>query len=422
MATPVQVNTHSIGPGESCYFIAATGSAHNGSLEQAKALMTAARDSGANGIMFQAYDGTIYHDEAPAVRQLVQEERIPDQPGAFAEYMRSRVMGPDWHPALSDHAKELGIDYLPSVFGDSDLTLLADYHRQGKVVLGGLGIESMDHQDPMFVAKVARVAAELGIPVLMSIGVREGDSAATAAAVARDAGANVVLLHSVFGSPSAPEEQGLSELRRLQEELGVPVGFSDHTVGHPDADTPATAHDAIYEGAAVIKAQIRLPEAAGQAPRGPHRALTPDEYHALVTAARDAEKNPAHLARRARPVTRIYEGNPHHPRPSEKQFRALQRTVIATSDIPAGAELTLANCTTRRGGVGVPAREFVPGTTARTAIPAGNVVRAEHLEGAEGRPPQARKPPVPSQIAGRTSPHHGDSDTRPPASGSNVRQ
>lgn len=400
MARSVQIGEREIGPGENCYFIAATGSGHNGSLELAKKLIDAAADGGAHAVMFQAYGGDIYHDEAPVVRQLVYEGRIEDRPGAFAEYMRRRVMDPGWHPALSDHARERHVDYLPSVFGDSDLNLLADYHRNDKAVLAGLGIESMDHQDSVFVAKVAAVAAELGIPVVMSTGVREGGySVNKAVDAARSADADFVLLHSVFGSPSAPEEQGLNEIRRLQDAFEVPVGFSDHSVGHPEADTPAMARDAIFEAAGVIKVQIRLPEAADKAPGGPHRAVTPDEFRELVTAAREAENDPRRAVQRAQPHTRFYQGDRTRPRPSEQRWGAIQRTVIATSDITPGTELTSENCTTRRGGVGLPARDFTTGITARTALTAGRVVRTEEIDRlhATERRPRGRALPSPAE-------------------------
>ncbi|MGH3803709.1 MAG: N-acetylneuraminate synthase family protein, partial [Pseudonocardiaceae bacterium] len=223
-------------------------------------------------------------------------------------------------------------------------------------------------------------------PLIMSTGVREEGSVDRAIAATRRANADVVLLHSVFGSPSAPHEQGLSEIRTLQDKYEIPVGFSDHTIGYRDPDgrpvnTQAMARDAIYEKADVIKAQIRLPEAADRAPGGPHRALTPDEFGALVAAAREAEHNPNRAALRAQLITRFSEWPTNQPRPSELHLRDLQRTVIPTVDIPDGTELTLDNVTTGRGG-GIPARNFTLGSIATADLAAGRPVKPEQI-----RPP-----------------------------------
>ncbi|MGH3430836.1 MAG: N-acetylneuraminate synthase family protein [Mycobacteriales bacterium] len=382
---PVAVNGRPVGDGNECYVIAATGSGHNGSLEQAKQLIDGAVYGGANAIMFQAYGGDLYHDESPAVRRMVDEGRIDDRPGAFAEYMQSRVMDPSWHPELSRYASENGIDYIPSVFGDADLQLLAEYHRQGQILLAAIGIESMDHQDPIFVAKVASVARDLDIPVVMSTGVREGNSMERAAVTVDQVGAEMVLLHSVAGSPSVPHEQGLGEIRAMQQRLGVPVGFSDHTIGYVDPDTgepvdsPSMAQAAVYENAHAIKAQIRLPDQADKAPGGPHRAVTPDGLRDMVTAIREAEAYPARAARRASDNIRIYQGRSDEPRPSERHLRDLQRTVIPTTDIAEGDELSWDNVTTGRGGVGMPARDFGQGAYASEDLQAGRAVRAEQL-------------------------------------------
>jgi sialic acid synthase SpsE len=347
---------------------------------------------------------------------MVEEGRIEDEPGAFAEYMAGRVMDPNWHPELSQYAAERGIDYVPSVFGDTELRLLADYHQQGRVQLAGIGIESMDHQDPMFVAKVASVARELDIPVVMSTGVREGDSMERATATVDQVGAEMVLLHSVAGSPSAPHEQGLSEIRAMQQRLGVPAGFSDHTIGYvdpntgEDVDTPSMAQAAVYENAHVIKAQIRLPDQADKAPGGPHRAVTPDELRNIVTAIREAEADPARAARRASDNIRIYQGRSDEPRPSERHLRDLQRTVIPTTDIAEGVELSWDNVTTGRGGVGMPARDFGLGAYASENLQVGRAIRAEQL-----RPfrPETGDPTTPQRTPRRTPDATPRNNTRP---------
>ena len=74
-------------------------------------------------------------------------------------------------------AARLGVDYIPSIFGDNELNLLKRLADRGELRLGGLGIESLDHRDPVLVSKVAAVAAQLDIPVVMSVGAKTPGSA-----------------------------------------------------------------------------------------------------------------------------------------------------------------------------------------------------------------------------------------------------
>lgn len=382
----VNIAGRAVGPSEDCRFIAATGSAHNGSLDQAYNLIDAAVGAGADAIMFQAYTGALYHDEARVVRQLVAEGRIEDRPKAFAKYMESRAMQEDWHPKLWAHCHRKGIGYLPAVFGDDDLRILVGYHRREKVMLAGLGIESMDHQAPTFVTQVASVAADFRIPVVMSTGVREGDSVDSAVNALREVRATFALVHSVFGSPSAPDEQGLSEIGRLQGRFNVPVGYSNHTIGHPDADDAEIVSAAVHSGAHLIKAQLCLPQAAAKAPGGPRRAWYPDEFRDMVQVARQAQAESRE--RRRIPPTRIflYSGPADRPRPSEQPWRDIERVIVATTHIAVGEELvagtreTAGNVTSRRGGVGLPARSFQPGMVARVALAADRPIRLDEVD------------------------------------------
>ena len=429
---------------EECKAIAATGSGHGGKLANAKALIKGAAEAGCWAIMFQAYDTDLYHDEAPNIRALVEAGRLSDEPGAFAEMMRSRVIGGDWeevlkqrgidpkvatpeqqldaykerrrqwHIELSAYADKLGVKYIPSVFTENDLKEVSDLAAAGEIKLGGLGLESMDTHDPDFIRMVACAAQPRG-PLVMSLGTHESvESAVEAVEVAKEVeGLEVLPLYSVsavFGKPADPAELDLVRLKELQDSLGQPVGFSDHTIGHPRAgvETPLLALIAAGGKLAAYKAQIRLSQPDEKAPILPRMALTAAELKPRVQLLNLLNKGDFVGAPEAILPSTTLKRSPEDeidrlPK-SEAGYRELYRTIVPTRDIEEGKKLTVGdpvakvpgNVKSCRGGVGMRAEDFVDGSVALTDLPAGRAVRSTEL-----RAPKQVKP------GGGRGPNHG---------------
>jgi sialic acid synthase SpsE len=174
------------------------------------------------------------------------------------------------------------------------------------------------------------------------------DETRSAVDVARAAGAEeIVVLHCVSAYPARPEDVNLAAMATLAAELGVPVGFSDHTLG----TTVAVAAAAL--GACMIEKHFTLDRSA---PGPDHAAsLEPGELAELVRALRAATSAIGDGVKR--PVEAELENMP-----------VVRRSVAASLDLPAGATLTRSALVALRPGTGIPAgrlEELVGRTLAR---------------------------------------------------------
>jgi N,N'-diacetyllegionaminate synthase len=137
----------------------------------------------------------------------------------------------------------------------------------------------------------------------------------------------------------------LLAIQTLKETFGLPVGYSDHTVG---IEVPIAA---VAMGASIIEKHFTLDRNM----EGPdHKAsLEPDELAQMVRSIRNIEKA---LGTGKKTVT-----------PSEEKNIAIARkSIVALTAIKKGELLTADNMTTKRPGNGInPMRWFeVLGTAA----------------------------------------------------------
>jgi N,N'-diacetyllegionaminate synthase len=147
----------------------------------------------------------------------------------------------------------------------------------------------------------------------------------------------------------------------MRERFGVPVGYSDHTLGI------ATATAAAALGAAVIEKHLTVDRGL---PGPDHAAsLEPGEFAAMVVAVRQA-----HDA--------LGDGL-KAPRPDEEDARLVaRRSLVTTRAIAAGARLTLDDLDAMRPASGIPPLKVdaVVGRAAARDLPAGKVLEPGDLD------------------------------------------
>jgi sialic acid synthase SpsE len=146
----------------------------------------------------------------------------------------------------------------------------------------------------------------------------------------------------------------------LTQEFGLPVGYSDHTLGR---EVPLAA---VALGACIIEKHFTLDRGL---PGPDQRAsATPPEIRDLVVGVRVVE-------------AALGDGR-KEPTPGEADAMAVvRRSLVAAVDIPAGAALTEKMVAIRRPGTGLPPSRLpeVLGRKTKAAIPAGSLLRLEML-------------------------------------------
>lgn len=307
------------------YVIAELSANHNGELGRALELMSAAQAAGANAIKLQTYrpDTITLNSQRPEFRI---HGGLWDGRSLYELYEWAHTPW-EWHAALFEKGRELGITVFSSPFDFSAVDLLASLDCPAYKIAS---FELVD-------LPLIRYAAQTGKPLVMSTGMaNEAEiSAAVDTALSHGSG-EVALLHCISGYPAPAAEYNLRTIALLRQRFGVEVGLSDHTLG------AATAIAATALGATLIEKHFTLARADG----GPDGAFSiePDEMAALI-----ASVNTAHAAL----GTAAY-----HLTPSEASNRAFRRSLYLVKAVVAGDRLTPEHIRSVRPALGLPPADY----------------------------------------------------------------
>jgi len=335
----VELDGRPVGPGHPPFMVAELSANHLGDHERALGIMKAAADAGADAVKLQTYTAdtlTIDHD-GPGFRV---EEGL--WAGRTLHDLYDEAHTPwDWHRALFERGRELGLTVFSAPFDDTAVDFLETLDCPA------YKIASFEAVDTGLIAKVAAT----GKPVIISTGIASRDEVREAVAAAGDAGCRqLVLLHCVSAYPTPAEESNLRSIPELAAEFSLPVGLSDHTHG------TAVAVAGVGLGATMVEKHLTLARADG----GPDGAfsLEPDEFAALCRDCRTA-----HAA--------LGRAGAHAP--ATDASRIFRRSLYVVADVVAGERFTAENVRSIRPGWGLAPKhlEAVLGRTAARDIMRG---------------------------------------------------
>lgn len=328
-----QIAGRTIGPAQPPYIVAELSANHGGSLAHALAVLEAAKSAGADAVKLQTYTAdtiTIDHDGP--------EFRIAS--GLWAgrtlyELYQEAYTPWEWHDALFTRGRELGLTVFSSPFDESAVELLEGLDAPA------YKIASFELVDLPLIRRVAATAK----PAIMSTGMASMEEIREALQAFRDAGGiDVLLLHCISGYPTPPEQSNLRRIQRLADELGCPVGLSDHTLG------TEVAVAAVALGACLIEKHFTLRRSDGGPDAG--FSLEPEEMAALARGARIA-------------YSALGTGAEERSA-SETTNILFRRSIYAVRNIAAGELLTRDNVRIIRPGHGL-APKFLPDVLGKRA-------------------------------------------------------
>ncbi|MGN5151319.1 pseudaminic acid synthase [Aeromonas enteropelogenes] len=321
----MQIAHQSIGPTQPPYVIAELSANHNGNLERALAIMTAAKEAGASAVKLQTYrpDTITLKSDRP---EFQIHGGLWDGHSLYDLYEWAHTPW-EWHQALFAKGRELGLTVFSSPFDFSAVDLLESLDCPAYKIAS---FELVD-------LPLIRCAAQTGKPLIMSTGMaNEAEIAAAVEMALKHGNGQLALLHCVSGYPAPAAEYNLRVIPMLRQRFGIEVGLSDHTLGS------ATAIAATALGATLIEKHFTLARADG----GPDCAFSmePAELAELVASVNTAQ---AALGVADYQLT-----------PSEQGNRAFRRSLYLVKEIAAGERLTEAHIKSVRPALGLPPADY----------------------------------------------------------------
>src|SRR5436189_1099756 len=212
-AAEIVIAGRRIGPGHPCFVIAEAGINHNGDIAIASDLVRAAADAGADAIKFQTHFPEHEMLRGGATAAYVGE--------SLFDLLTRTALSRDAHHALRDLAREKGIIFLSTPFS-----------REAADFLETLGVPAFKTgSGELTNLPLQRHIARKHKPMIISTGMSTPEEIDRTVGVVRAEGAPFALMHCTSTYPTPYEHVQLGCIGWLRNRYGVPVGFSDHTIG-----------------------------------------------------------------------------------------------------------------------------------------------------------------------------------------------
>ncbi|MDZ4390664.1 MAG: N-acetylneuraminate synthase [Gemmatimonadales bacterium] len=331
---------------EPVFIIAEAGVNHNGSLDLARRLVDAAAEASADAVKFQTFRANKL--VTPRAAKAAYQIANTGTEGSQMEMLRRLELSEADHEVLIGHCRDRNIRFMSTAFDIDSLGYLATLDMpavkipSGDITYGPMLLAAARLGKPLIVSTGMATLADIedALSVIAFALTREGQPTGRAdleASRFTDEGQAalqkaVTLLHCVTQYPAPPASVNLRAMDTMAAAFGLPVGYSDHTLG-----TSVTIA-AVARGATVIEKHFTLDRDMD----GPDHAasLEPRELNFMVDAIR---------------VVESALGSPlKGPSPEELPNRMIaRRSVVAARAVTLGESISLDMLTAKRPADGL---------------------------------------------------------------------
>jgi N,N'-diacetyllegionaminate synthase len=303
--------------------IAEAGVNHNGRLDTAKQLVDVAAEAGADKVKFQTFSAdrlvTTSADKAEYQNQTT------DASESQHTMIRKLELSREMHEELIAYCRQCDIEFFSTGFDTQSIDMLIELGQEK------FKIPSGEITNLPYLRHIGRYAK----PVILSTGMANLGEIESALEVLETSGttrSQITVLHCNTEYPTPINDVNLTAMLTIRDELGVKVGYSDHTLG---IEVPIAA---VAMGATVIEKHFTLDRTL---PGPDHAAsLEPDELKSMVQAIRNIEK--------------ALGDGVKQPSPSEtKNISIARKSIVAKKPIKKGERFSEDNLTVKRPGTGI---------------------------------------------------------------------
>ena len=314
----ISIGSRKIGPGEPCFVIAEAGINHNGDPTLAAELLDAAAAAGADAFKIQTHFPEHEMLRSGATAAYVGE--------SLFDLLTRTALSREAHVELRDRAAKKGIVFLSTPFS-----------REAADFLESIGVPAFKTgSGELTNLPLQQHIARKHRPMIISTGMSTPEEIDRTVQTVRAEGTPFALMHCTSTYPTPYEHVELGCINWLHDLYGVPVGFSDHTLGGYMALAAVASGAALFEKHFTTSRSLPGPDQQG--------SMEPRELEDVVRGIRAVE--------RARGATKKIQ-------PGEQDVRNMaHHSVVSIRDIAAGATIAAGDVWAKRPGTGIPARQL----------------------------------------------------------------
>lgn len=332
---------------KSTYIIAEMSANHAGSLENAKEIVYAAKEAGADCVKLQTYTA-----DTITLNCNNKYFQITDGTwrGENLYHLYEKAYTPwEWQAQLKELADKIGIDIFSTPFDKTAVDFLEE------IGMEFYKIASFELVDIPLIEYVA----EKNKPIIMSTGMGTVDEIQDAVQAVKKHHHQLALLKCSSAYPAVTAQMNLNTMIDLKERFQLPVGLSDHSLGSIGAIIAVAMGAKIIEKHFCLSRSIENPDSSF--------SMEPNEFAQMVKDIRTVE-----LAKGT-----IYYG------PEEQEMNNLnfRKSIFVCNDIKKGEEFTEDNIRVIRPSYGMKPKYYkeIIGKKASCNIEMGTPLKQEMI-------------------------------------------
>jgi len=306
------------------YCIAEIGANHNGNMDLAKEMIDSAISCGVDAVKFQSWTPK----SLIAKEEYDRNQSYSDSPkkhfGSLKEMVEKYYLKEEQHYELKDYCNNKKVDFCSTPFSIEEVDLLQ------KCDVPFYKVASMDINN----IQLLNYISEKGKPVILSTGMATLSEIDLAVDLLTKKGClDIVLLHCISLYPPKNSDIHLNNITMLQQTFGLPVGFSDHTIGF------AIPLASVALGACIIEKHFTTDK---NLPGWDHE-ISADPYEMKIIC-----KESANIAESMGSFIRVVS------KAEQEKKKKFRRSIVINKELKKGHILTIDDLTCKRPGTGIP--------------------------------------------------------------------
>ncbi len=344
----IEIKNKTIGEKFPTFIIAEAGVNHNGSIEQAKRIIDAAKDAGADAVKFQTFKA---EEVVTENAEKAEYQKTVTTENSQYEMIKNLELSDEDFKELALYADERAIIFSSSPFDLGSVDLLEEIG----VTFFKVGSGEITN------FPLLKYLADKGKPIILSTGMATIGEIDEAITLLKEKINKLVLMHCVTSYPAKTVDVNLKVIETLRSTFKLPVGFSDHSMGIEMSIAAVAMGSCVIEKHFTLDRNLEGPD---------HKAsLEPSEFKNMVNSIRNVENG---MGTGIKKLTS-----------DEKEIKKVARkSIVAKVNISQGTVLTEKMLTVKRPGTGIEPKylDLLIGKTVTSGIRKDDSLRWDMLK------------------------------------------